>query len=107
MKFHNPSNVLSSRSGSYEIFNISPFVVFFPLARVMIQLSAVSYKLITRFLNKQDAPHLLHPFLMQSASGGNPQDRNGAFSVGELNSPRVAPLHRLPIPCHYVLFRIP
>ncbi|WAN70209.1 hypothetical protein BJP36_39840 [Moorena producens JHB] len=28
------------------------------------------------------------------ASGGNPQDRNGAFSVGELNSPRVAPLHR-------------
>ncbi|NEQ13758.1 MAG: hypothetical protein F6K44_07700, partial [Moorea sp. SIO3E2] len=26
------------------------------------------------------------------ASGGNPQDRNGAFSVGELNSPRVAPL---------------
>ncbi|NEP48353.1 MAG: hypothetical protein F6K65_05740 [Moorea sp. SIO3C2] len=52
---------------------------------------------------------------MQSASGGNhgsrswggpprprclpktalpPQDRNGAFSVGELNSPRVAPLHR-------------
>ncbi|NEP53440.1 MAG: hypothetical protein F6K65_33450 [Moorea sp. SIO3C2] len=23
-----------------------------------------------------------------------PQDRNGAFSVGELNSPRVAPLHR-------------
>ncbi|WAN68693.1 hypothetical protein BJP36_40725 [Moorena producens JHB] len=22
------------------------------------------------------------------------QDRNGAFSVGELNSPRVAPLHR-------------
>ncbi|NEO22678.1 hypothetical protein [Moorena sp. SIO4A5] len=33
--------------------------------------------------------------LMQSASGGNPQDRNGAFSVGELNSPRVAPLHRL------------
>ncbi|NEP31301.1 MULTISPECIES: hypothetical protein [unclassified Moorena] len=29
------------------------------------------------------------------AHGGNPQDRNGAFSVGELNSPRVAPLHRL------------
>ncbi|WAN69636.1 hypothetical protein BJP36_36700 [Moorena producens JHB] len=29
------------------------------------------------------------------ASGGNPQDRNGAFSVGELNSPRVAPLHPL------------
>ncbi|NEO80225.1 hypothetical protein [Moorena sp. SIO4G3] len=35
------------------------------------------------------------------AHGGNPhrsalpsQDRNGAFSVGELNSPRVAPLHR-------------
>ncbi|NEQ81828.1 MAG: hypothetical protein F6K26_16720 [Moorea sp. SIO2I5] len=28
------------------------------------------------------------------ASGGDPQDRNGAFSVGELNSPRVAPLHR-------------
>ncbi|WAN69852.1 hypothetical protein BJP36_37805 [Moorena producens JHB] len=26
------------------------------------------------------------------AHGGNPQDRNGAFSVGELNSPRVAPL---------------
>ncbi|NEP51244.1 MAG: hypothetical protein F6K65_21575, partial [Moorea sp. SIO3C2] len=24
-----------------------------------------------------------------------PQDRNGAFSVGEFNSPRVAPLHRL------------
>ncbi|NEQ17549.1 MAG: hypothetical protein F6K44_29020 [Moorea sp. SIO3E2] len=23
-----------------------------------------------------------------------PQDRNGALSVGELNSPRVAPLHR-------------
>ncbi|NEP47324.1 MAG: hypothetical protein F6K65_00090 [Moorea sp. SIO3C2] len=39
------------------------------------------------------------------ASGGFPQDRNGAFSVGELNSPRVAPLHRLektpsnPLPC--------
>ncbi|AOY81042.1 hypothetical protein BJP36_15155 [Moorena producens JHB] len=29
------------------------------------------------------------------ASGGNPQDRLGALSVGELNSPRVAPLHRL------------
>ncbi|NEO39283.1 MAG: hypothetical protein F6J90_24270 [Moorea sp. SIOASIH] len=26
------------------------------------------------------------------AHGGDPQDRNGAFSVGELNSPRVAPL---------------
>ncbi|EGJ32937.1 MULTISPECIES: hypothetical protein [Moorena] len=34
-------------------------------------------------------------FLMQSASGGNPQDRNGALDLGELNSPRVAPLHRL------------
>ncbi|NET80881.1 MAG: hypothetical protein F6J94_02485 [Moorea sp. SIO1F2] len=34
------------------------------------------------------------------AHGGNPH-RNGAFSVGELNSPRVAPLHRyslLPTP---------
>ncbi|NEO68656.1 hypothetical protein [Moorena sp. SIO3H5] len=29
--------------------------------------------------------------LIQNASGGFPQDRNGAFSVGELNSPRVAP----------------
>ncbi|NEP66438.1 MAG: hypothetical protein F6K02_13760 [Moorea sp. SIO3A5] len=29
------------------------------------------------------------------AHGGNPQDRLGALSVGELNSPRVAPLHRL------------
>ncbi|WP_143727769.1 hypothetical protein [Moorena bouillonii] len=28
------------------------------------------------------------------AHGGNPQDRLGALSVGELNSPRVAPLHR-------------
>ncbi|NEO35803.1 MAG: hypothetical protein F6J90_05480 [Moorea sp. SIOASIH] len=39
------------------------------------------------------------------AHGGFPQDRNGAFSVGELNSPRVAPLHRFekkpsnPLPC--------
>ncbi|NEQ13766.1 MULTISPECIES: hypothetical protein [unclassified Moorena] len=33
--------------------------------------------------------------LMQSASGGNPQDRLGALTVVELNSPRVAPLHRL------------
>ncbi|WAN69775.1 hypothetical protein BJP36_37415 [Moorena producens JHB] len=35
------------------------------------------------------------------AHGGNPQDRLGALSVGELNSPRVAPLHRyslLPAP---------
>ncbi|NEP68589.1 MAG: hypothetical protein F6K02_25460 [Moorea sp. SIO3A5] len=29
------------------------------------------------------------------ASGGNPQDRLGALDLGELNSPRVAPLHRL------------
>ncbi|NEP37068.1 MULTISPECIES: hypothetical protein [Moorena] len=29
------------------------------------------------------------------AHGGNSQDRNGAFTVVELNSPRVAPLHRL------------
>ncbi|NEP50188.1 MAG: hypothetical protein F6K65_15790 [Moorea sp. SIO3C2] len=29
---------------------------------------------------------------------GNPQDRLGALSVGELNSPRVAPLHRSPAP---------
>ncbi|NEO69677.1 hypothetical protein [Moorena sp. SIO3H5] len=35
------------------------------------------------------------------AHGGNPrvkalpsQDRNGAFDLGEFNSPRVAPLHR-------------
>ncbi|NEP31868.1 MULTISPECIES: hypothetical protein [Moorena] len=28
----------------------------------------------------------------QRGHGGNPQDRNGAFSVGEFNSPRVAPL---------------
>ncbi|NEP52696.1 MAG: hypothetical protein F6K65_29395 [Moorea sp. SIO3C2] len=28
------------------------------------------------------------------AHGGDPQDRLGALSVGELNSPRVAPLHR-------------
>nr|WP_287296964.1 hypothetical protein [Moorena sp. SIO2C4] len=27
--------------------------------------------------------------------GGNPQDRNGAFDLGELNSPRVAPLVNL------------
>ncbi|NEO62720.1 MAG: hypothetical protein F6J98_20700, partial [Moorea sp. SIO4G2] len=37
------------------------------------------------------------------AHGGNPQDRNGALSVGELNnSPRVAPLHcysLFPVPC--------
>ncbi|NEP69938.1 MAG: hypothetical protein F6K44_28250 [Moorea sp. SIO3E2] len=33
------------------------------------------------------------------AHGGNPQDRNGAFSVGELNSPRVAPLHRYSLRC--------
>ena len=32
--------------------------------------------------------------LMQRGHGGFPHDRNGAFSVGELNSPRVAPLHR-------------
>ncbi|NEO13807.1 MULTISPECIES: hypothetical protein [unclassified Moorena] len=31
---------------------------------------------------------------MQSASGGLPQDRNGVLTVVELNSPRVAPLHR-------------
>ncbi|NEQ12853.1 hypothetical protein [Moorena sp. SIO2C4] len=28
------------------------------------------------------------------ASGGFPQDRLGALTVVELNSPRVAPLHR-------------
>ncbi|WAN70110.1 hypothetical protein BJP36_39335 [Moorena producens JHB] len=42
------------------------------------------------------------------AHGGNPQDRLGALSVGELNSPRVAPLHRyslLPVPCS--LFPVP
>ncbi|WP_149030841.1 hypothetical protein [Moorena producens] len=49
------------------------------------------------------------PCLDAVAHGGNPQDRNGALSalrikfatgrtsasLGELNSPRVAPLHRL------------
>ncbi|NEO77244.1 hypothetical protein [Moorena sp. SIO4G3] len=33
------------------------------------------------------------PCLDAVAHGGNPQDR--AASLGELNSPRVAPLHRL------------
>ncbi len=37
------------------------------------------------------------------AHGGNPQDRNGAFSVGELNSPRVAPLHRFHARCPFHL----
>ncbi|WAN69616.1 hypothetical protein BJP36_36595 [Moorena producens JHB] len=42
------------------------------------------------------------------APGGNPQDRNGAFSVGELNSPRVAPLHRFAsILIHCSLFPVP
>ncbi|NEO93885.1 MAG: hypothetical protein F6K56_28305 [Moorea sp. SIO3G5] len=37
-----------------------------------------------------------------------PQDRNGAFSVGELNSPRVAPLHRFAsILVHCSLFPVP
>ncbi|WAN69276.1 hypothetical protein BJP36_43735 [Moorena producens JHB] len=42
------------------------------------------------------------------AHGGNPQDRLGALSVGELNSPRVAPLHRYSLlrsPCS--LFPVP
>ena len=43
------------------------------------------------------------PFLMQSLMGETPktalpsQDRLGALSVGELNSPRVAPLHRFEV----------
>ncbi|WP_424094715.1 hypothetical protein [Moorena producens] len=47
---------------------------------------------------------------MQSASGGNPQDRNGAFSVMASNpSPsRVAPLHRfVSILIHCSLFPVP
>ncbi|NEQ13277.1 MULTISPECIES: hypothetical protein [unclassified Moorena] len=80
MKFHNPSNVLSYRSGSYEIFNISPFVVFFRLARVMIQLSAVSYKLITRFLNKLGCTPSVTSLLDAVAHGGNPQDRAASLT---------------------------
>ncbi|WAN69761.1 hypothetical protein BJP36_37325 [Moorena producens JHB] len=42
------------------------------------------------------------------ASGGNPQDRNGALTVVELNSPRVAPLHRFAsILVHCSLFSVP
>ncbi|NEQ85787.1 MAG: hypothetical protein F6K26_38495 [Moorea sp. SIO2I5] len=42
------------------------------------------------------------------AHGGNPQDRLGALSVGELNSPRVAPLHRFTsIIVHCSLFPVP
>ncbi|NEN95489.1 MAG: hypothetical protein F6K50_08110 [Moorea sp. SIO3I7] len=47
------------------------------------------------YANRQLSTYALRARCLDAvAHGGNPQDRNGAFSVGELNSPRVAPLHR-------------
>ncbi|OLT58731.1 hypothetical protein [Moorena bouillonii] len=50
-----------------------------------------------RKLPKNGQWKINHPFLMQSASGGFPQDRNGALSVmaRDCSPSRVAPLHRL------------